>query len=247
MSDDQNNQQPVDEVVDQGGDEGGGEPAAQQPDRLQNLQAEVYRKLQNMDKSTNDKFDQILNMIAQKSQAPAAPEKSLKDLVFEDPDKAAEIIEQRATARAQAVVTQQVQASQQVQSTVADMQSKYPEFAQEGSEAARVAIEKAGKLPAHLRGTPEGIRMVMLETASDLGLVPAGKRAKAAPASDDFVTPGSAPSSRSAARKQDVTKDIDPNTLGFAQLLDPTIVNDPKRLENLAKASKRKNWTRYSS
>jgi hypothetical protein len=139
-------------------------------------------------------------------------------------------------------VTKQVQLSQATQAVVADIQSKYSEFMQEGSEAARLAIQKAASLPPHLRGTPEGAKMVMLETVADLGLVPASKKTQKS--NDDFALSGQ--SKPTGSRKPaDPAKDIDQTTLAWMELLDPSYKNDPKRVESLKKISNRKNWGKY--
>lgn len=196
----------------------------------------------------NAKLEQILQMVnertAQRVQEPQEPQK-IGSLLFDDADKAAQIIEDRAVRRAQEQVNKQLQLSQAAQQAVGEIAGRYPEFAQPGSEAGTMAIQRANNLPAHLKGTPEGARMVMLEVASELGLLPVNKRKQATSqqAADDFAIGGqAAPSKRGAA---DPTKGIDPKTLAFAELLDPSIKSDPKRLEALKNASQRETYTKY--
>lgn len=222
-------------------------------DRVKNLHAETSRKMKNLEEnfaSQNQKLESIYQTILERMQGQAQPQAtqaspSLKDLVLDDPDRAAQIIEERAVRRAESVVNQQVQASQATQNVVFDMQSKYPEFGQAGSEAGRMAIEKAAKLPPNMRGTPEGARMAMLEVVSELGLLPVSKRTKpASTQSEDFAIAGS---TGEGQRRAPVKKnsDINPDTLAFAQLLNPNVTSDPKLMEELKKASQRDKFNKW--
>lgn len=204
-------------------------------DELASIQAQFAEQ--------NQKMQQLMEQILASRQAPQPAKqesKKLSDVLFDDADEAARIIEERAARRAEEQVTKRFQASQATQQAVSEVAIKYPEFGQPGSEAANLAVQRANSLPQHLRGTPEGARLVMLEVASELGLVPASKRKQQQAASDDFAIGGNpAPSRRSA----DPVKDVDPRTLAFAQLMGVDIT-DPKRLEGLKKSQKR-NWNKY--
>lgn len=252
MNEDNINQDPI-EPMDDGvmPDDGGGE----QHDPIRNLKSEFSRKIENLANQTQNlsaRLEQILQNLERQQQQPTVQPRqqdvNIRDLIYEDPEAVVRMIEERATRRASEVVENRVRLSQAAQAAVFEIQAKYPEFAQDGSEAARLAIEKASRLPEHLRGTPEGVKLAMMEVVSELGLVPVSRRKQQTVNSDDFSIPGSSSRSSSTAsrRQSDPTKDIDPNTLAFAQLMDPSIVNDPKRLENLKKASQRKNWRTYA-
>lgn len=221
------------------------EPAAQ-PDPYRNLKTEVTRKLENqsaMLAEQNKRLEAILATVQERMapKAPEAPSKPLKDLVFEDADQFASVIERRAGEIASRVVEQKVQLSQATQSAVSEVLNVYPEFGQPGSEAASLALQKSAQLPKHLQGTPEGIKMVMFETASELGLVPAKARKAAAPAADDFALGGS---TQPRQPKKSPTDGVAPETIEFAKLMGID-VSDPKRLEGLKAASQRKTWNQY--
>lgn len=219
------------------------------PDPIKNLQSETSRKIQNLQKQLqemNSKNEQLYNMVIssnQEKQAAKSQKSSseLRDLVLDDPEQVARIIEERAVTRASEVVSQQVNRSQQIQAVVNEVQSRYPEFGKGDSEASNLAIEKASRLPNHLRGTPEGTKMALLEVVSELGLVAANKRTQSR--NDDFAIGGQAP----AQKRQSASPKVDERTLELAKLLSPGIEKDSKRLEALAKAGQRKNWKKYSS
>ncbi len=220
------------------------QPAPEAVDPVKNLKSEFSRKFDN----TNSRLEQLNQQLAQmmetlqSSSKPSEPAKPLKDLAFDDPEEYARIVEERATKRAEEKVTKQFQLSQATQNVVADIQNKYPEFAQQGSEASQLAIQKAAQLPPHLRGTPEGAKIALMDAVAELGLVPASRR-QSKSSGDDFTLSGqSKPTSK---RPSDPAKDIDPNTLAWMDLLDPSFKNDPKRVENLKNISKRKSWTKY--
>lgn len=217
-------------------------------DPIQGVKAEMNRKLSNMSEqlaAQSRMFEQILAQQTAQRQAAQAPQgKPLKDLVFEDPEAFVRQVQQQAEAAATRQIEQRVQVSTQTQNAILDVQSKYPEFAQSNSEATTLAIRKADSQPPHLRGTPEGARLAMMEAAAELGLVPASKRQAPQQTRDEFVSPGSAGSSSPRARSTDPKKGIDPTTLAFAEAMGRDI-NDPKVLEGLASASKRQNWNRY--
>lgn len=228
------------------GESEGADQQQQQPDPIRNLKGEFNRKLSTMEQQlaqTNAALEQAIAALREKSQ-PSGPQKSAKDLLYEDPDRFVQEVEERAISKAQEKVTKEVQAQQQAQSVIFEMQSKFPEFAQPSSEAAQLAVEKAKSLPAYLRGTPEGARLVMMEAATELGLVPANKRQKQQTQSDDYVTGSrnvqSSPQRQASQKKPKVSE----KTMVVAQLLGID-TSDPKRLEGLEKAANREKWTKY--
>ena len=216
----------------------------EQPDPIANLKGEFSRKLENQNRSMvdlNSKLESILQTI-QKNNQPAPA--NIREMLLDDPEQAARVIEERAVQKATSIVSAQTRQQQAAQNAVLEIQGKYAEFTQEGSEAGLLAIEKASKLPEHLKGTPEGVRLAMLEAAAELGLQ-SGKRKQASSDESFAVSSQRSSSSSQQNRKPDPAKDIDKRTLDFAMLMDPSIANDPKRLEALKNASQRKKWNTY--
>jgi hypothetical protein len=208
----------------------------------------TQRKFGNQAQVIAQQNAQLLELMAaqqQRQAPPAAPQRSMKDMVYDDTDAFVDTVVARAEQAADRRVEQKVQLSTATQSVVGELSAKYPEFSDARSEAAALAVQKAGRLPAHLKGTPEGAKMVMLEAASELNLIPAPARRPAQQQeTDDFALSGSTKGS-ARTRGNDPKKDIDPLTLAFAQELGIDLT-DPKRVEGLKQASQRKNWNRYS-
>jgi hypothetical protein len=218
-------------------------PEVEQPNEVQQLKSEMSRKMQNQTQSMADLNVKLEALLQGMQKANAAPPESMRDALLDDPERAARMIEDRAVAKATAIVSNQTRQQQAAQNAVLEIQGKYSEFTQEGSEAGLLAIEKAAKLPDHLKGTPEGVRLAMMEAAMELGLS-AGKKATPRTEADSFSASSQRTSSQQN-RKADPAKDIDKRTLDFALLMDPTIANDPKRMEALKSASQRKKWNVY--
>lgn len=237
---------PEEQVDDQSTDqiEESQESQEQQPDPIKNLKAEFERKTANISQQQAETQRQLEAILAevQKSMAPKeAPRKAAKDLIYEDPEEYARQVREDAVREASEAVSRQYQASAAVTSAVNSLQAQYPEFAQEGSEAAKLAVEKAAKLPAKLKGTAEGARLVMLETAAELGLVAASKR-RTQVTQEEPVAGSRSSTSTSQSRKP--AGKVDDKTRAFAELLGLDF-NDPKQVAALEKASSRKNWSKY--
>lgn len=243
---DVNDQQQQQQAAD-GGE--GADDSAGETDQIQNLKGEFSRKLENQNKSLadlNSKLEAILSATQQRQQQQQEEQVDLRSVLLDDPDRAAAIIEQRALKKATQAVSEQNAKQVATQNAVLEMQARYREFSQEGSEAGRVAIEKAARLPAHLKGTPEGVKLAMMEAVAELGLSPitaAQQRRQSSGSDGDVPAPRGGGSQR--PQRTDATKDIDKKTLDFAILMDPSIASDPKRLEGLKNAVQRKKWNTY--
>lgn len=220
---------------------------AEQPDPIEQLKGEFSRKTANlakMQEETQAQLSAILEQVQRSMQPkePSAPKKPVKDLLYDDPEEFARQVREEATREATEVVSKQYQASQAVQNAVASLQQQYPEFAQEGSEASMLAIKKAASLPAKLKGTAEGARLAMLETAQELGLVAMQRRQQPKRQQEEPVVGSRSSTSTSQARKP--AGKVDEKTKALAELLGLDF-NDPKQVAELEKASTRKNWSRY--
>lgn len=209
-------------------------------DRFRNLQAEMNRKLENQ----NAQLLAILESVQKSSQvvqAPVAPQKAMKDLMFDDPEAYTQHIIAQAASIADQKINEKVRVSSASQSVVNEISGKYAEFSNPNSEAAQEALAEYAKLPQYLQNTPEGTRLALMNVVANRGLSPTAKRQ--ASKTDDFALGGGAPP---AARRSQASpkSEIDPQTLAFAELIGID-VNDPKRLEGLKKSAGRKNWNRY--
>lgn len=233
---------------DNSNNEGGGASETPELTPEQNVKAEFNRKFANMNEqlaSTNQALAQVLESMKAQQQAPQVPTKPLKDMVFDDPEQFVKTVEARALQAANQVVDNRVRMSGEAQTVISELQSKYPEFSAPNSEATQYALQIAARQPEGIKGTALGARQAMMEAVAQYDLVPASKRQTRQQDNDSFVAGGQGTGTRKA-RENDPTKGVDPITLEFAQLLDPSIASDPKRLESLKQSSTRKNWNRYS-
>lgn len=219
------------------------EQEAPQEDPIRNLKAEFSRKHANMEAQqaeTNAQLQAILAEVQKSMKGPEAPKKSARELVFDDPEEFVRSVEETATRKATEAVTQQYQASQKVQNTVTEFTQRFPEFAQEGSEAVMLATKYASQLPSKLKGTAEGAENAMSRAALELGLVAASKRKTQV--SDEPVI-GSRGSGQASSPSKPGAK-IDKDTMAFAELLGADF-NDPKFMAELNKAAGRKDYKNY--
>jgi hypothetical protein len=222
--------------------------AEQKPDPITNLKAEYSRKFDGINAqlaAQNAQMQEQLNAILQtmtaKQTAAAGGEAKLSDLIYNDPDRAAAIMEQNASAKAANAAVAAVAGYQERQSTLTTLAQQYPELSDSNSELAKAATAAYNALPARLKDTPEGYRMVIRETAADLGLLPVSKRAKAE-SNEDFSVSSGGGQRKSANRSKD--SDLSADTIDFARLSGLN-VDDPKVLASLKQRAKRTNYKKY--
>jgi hypothetical protein len=229
-----------------------------QEDPLRGVKSEFNRKLDDIraqQEATMRSLEASIQQIASNlvPRQPSAPTKPLKELIYDDTDAFAEQIatmaaqkaEQIAAQRATQTVNEHTTKATAFNQVVNRLASEYPEL-NTSREALQVVEEMTKSLPKSLQGTPEGAELAIMRAAGQLGLTPASKRKSVS--KEDFSMPGSSSgngASQSRARKQDPSEGIDQKTLMVAQLMGRDIT-DPKVLEGLREASKRKNWKALS-
>lgn len=237
-----------------GGDEGVNAPEYISKERFSNYQSEVSRKLQETQEAMVRSNQELLERLSANFQQPkqkAEPENSVNDwdeLVYDkkmSPKEFANQIEERVSQRVDNVIENRTRATQAITSAVSEITAKFPEFANQNSEASQLALEKYKKLPSHMANTPEGARIVMLEAAAELGYVSMDRRPKQTSNDDDgaFSMSGNkgSSSSRQSSRKD---KELTDNTLAFAAALGLN-VGDNKQKDRLKDRAKRTEWNRY--
>ena len=210
----------------------------QEVDPVKNLKSEFNRKLDNINEQLARQNAEILARLEAQTKTPAAPQKKLSELMYEDQDQFAAEVAARATAQVNQVLSNQAE----MQNTLSSVIAQYPEFANQSHEATKRAIEISRSQPRGLAGTAAGNKMAMLEAASELGLVPTQHRSKNT--GDDFSLAGGGGGRNRQSRQQKETE-VSQETLDWARLLGTPVDSDPKRLEGLKKATQRKTWNRY--
>lgn len=212
------------------------------PDPVKNIKAEFARKQANTEAAlanTQAQLNELMNML--QSQNAAKNQKSIKDQLYDAPEQFAADVEARAVQKATEIVSKQVQASQALQQTVAEVTSKYKEFSDAQSEASQLAISKLAKMPAHMKNSAEGARLAMLEAAADLALTPASKRGSK-DTSGDYVSGGSSSKGGSSGKTKSREETLQNQ---FAELLSSGVSGlDQKEFsKNFEKAQKRTKWS----
>jgi hypothetical protein len=171
-------------------------------------------------------------------QAPAQKEEEIDPIL--DPQRYRQSLKEETKREILGEVERKQSLSQATQSEVMRIQGLYPEFSQDNSEAAQLALRKFSSLPSHLKGTPEGAKMVLLEAAAELGLVQASRRKN----DDDEFTVSSGNSQGQNRQPGRKGAKVDQKTLAFAKLigLDTSKADVQK---NLAQFSEQGQWNGY--
>jgi hypothetical protein len=192
----------------------------QTAEQIKNIKSEMSRKLENQNQlivNTNKQVETLLAKLDQQRAPQAqASTKKLEDMIYEDPTAYTEEVVSRVANTVTNSINEQQTRALKAQQAAIEVQAKYPEFSDVNSDAYKTAMTKYDSLPKHLQGTPEGIKMVMLESASELGLVPASRRSSG----DDFSMSSNS-SGKKGKNNSDTENEIDPRTVAFAELLSP--------------------------
>jgi hypothetical protein len=205
-------------------------------DPVKQVKEEFNRKLGNVNES--------LQAIMQKLEAASKPaareteEADISELLYQNPRAYTAEIERRAIEKASAAVESRVEArmsnQQAVTNVIAELGQKFPELADQESPAFKTAVEKFNALPKIEQGKASAIRLALLESVAEHGLIAASKRKTSQ--NDDFSLSGQ----RSQSGKRpgnDPSRDIDSKTLEIARLMGLD-TSDKKTLEGLKSRQK---------
>jgi hypothetical protein len=220
------------------GQEGQGQEAGAQ-DPVKNLKSEVSRKFDNISEQLRTQAEQMQAMLSSLQAAkstPAAP--------VEEPDPIVDPVAFKARIKeeAKSEIRSEINLSQATQSEIMRLQAMYPEFGENDSKAAKIALQKFQSLNPALKGTPEGAKLVMMETAAELGLIPASRRRRSE--SEDDYTVGGSPSAAAPQRGKQTSKKVDDLTLAFASYIGID-VNDQNTRKELEKYAQRDRWGKW--
>lgn len=226
------------------------EEAEAKVDPIVNLKAEFSRKFESVNNALaaqnqqlQAQLSQILSTMTAKQTESAGGQEKLSDLIYNDPEKAASIIEQNVSTKAANTAVAAVADYQARQSALANLATQYPELSDSSSELSKKAVETYNALPARLKDTAEGYRMAIRDAAADLGILTASKREKKNDSSNDDFTVGG----NNAARKSPVKSregELSNSTLEIAKLMGLN-TEDPKVMARLKERAKRTNYKKY--
>jgi hypothetical protein len=207
--------------------------AQEQPDPIKNLKAEMERKLGNV-ADTLKKQNEALEAYM-RAQAPASPkqvEENLEDLIYSDPKRYAQIIEDRAVAKAEERVLSKTQKSNQINNTIAALSQDYPELQSDGSELTKKALEIYKSLGEE---GAAAIRAAVREAAVELGVQPMSKRKN----TDDYSFGSGGNVGRQPRKERE--PELDQETIDLARLLNEGTgrdVNSPEFKKRLLEREK---------
>lgn len=216
-----------------------------QEDPLKNLKSEVSRKFENQQAhlaQLNESLKALAAQLQQGSTATPAPA-SIREKIYDNPDEAAQIIEDRAVAKAEQRISAKIERQQAMQQRVLELTGEYPEFSQSNSEATLAAQRIHATLPESLKNTAEGAELAIQRAAMQLGLTPSSRRRRPA-GSDDGYIPSSKGSPR--GRPQSNEPELNDEQFTFAHLLNESIGRKPDE-KKLKQYAGRKNWTKFSA
>jgi hypothetical protein len=234
-----------------------GDGSAAPPDEIKNIKSEFARKTDNLQKmleEQNKRSEAMLQAMIQMQQQKAAAQQDIASSEDEydvgvdpidDPKKFAAKVAAKAAEKATRQVNEQNAANHRVQqeqqAALLSLVSDYPELNDVASDLYKQALQLTNAMPDSYRNSSIGLKAAVREAAANLGVLPVSKRTKTGD-TDDFSV--DSPKTERKQRRNESEPEIDPNALAFAELLGQP-VNDPKYLERLKQASKRKDWKRY--
>jgi len=200
--------------------------------------------------TTNQQLSQMLqdtNASIQQTIKPAKTESdsdSLKDLIYEDPEKAIKVITDKVTEKVTADVNKandtKNAAATEKQHVINNLSVEYPELLDPKHELRTKAVEFFSKMSVDQQNSVLASEVAIRNAAAQMGLLPKDQRKKMDDNNDDFSL------SNSNQRSEKPTKkgELDQRTVDFANLcgLD---VEDEKVVERLKKYAGRKNYGKY--
>jgi len=205
---------------------------------IENLKQEMNRKFENQ--NTN------INSIKQEQVPPAqAPQsnqqKSMGDLMYEDPEAYANLIAANAAKEASAKLETYNNEQQERTNTMVQLTQAYPELNQADSELVKKTLNILGAFPANQQQNPANYKVAVYQAASELGMQPAKYRNNKS--KETFALGSGGKTNQS--NEEGEFEGIDPMTIEWAKALGVNL-DDPKRVDSLKKAAERSNWLKYS-
>jgi hypothetical protein len=212
-----------------------------------NIKAEFNRKQKELEDKVTSQLSQLaesqkallerLEGLNQPKQTNASSEE-LEDLIYSDPAKYAQKIEERTAAK----IREEYKAEQAKQArqnqVINDLTRKYPELNDTNSPLTQKVYEIYNQFGQDEQQNPTSIKAAVLEAASELGVLPANKRQQ----QNEAFSMGSSTGSRRPQTQRE--EELSEKTQQWASLLGLDI-NNKKTRESLKKRSERKVWNRY--
>ena len=232
-------------------------PETTPEDPTKNLKAEMDRKLGNL----NDQLSQVLEKINQQPQQvsaasiadynPAAPaskqQENLSDLIYSDPDRYTQIVQERAERAALTRIEAQQQAQAKQNEVLNKIVQEFPEVNTPGTKMYDKIQDVVKNMSPEERGDSNRWESLVYRAAMEVGVKPRSLR-KAEDGDDFVLSGGSSAQRRSAAPKE---PEMDPATEAFADIMfnyhpGKGKMSKEEYLQRVKEKSQRKNWNKRS-
>lgn len=219
---------------------------------LTNLKAEMDRKQGNTEaqltelKTTNDQLLKQLQTITDNQQSQitkqveAAKSKDSEDfsqLIYDNPQKYADIIQQRAEEKVMAKIAQSNAAQQKQTNVLSQLVSDYPELSDANNNLTKRAVELHGTMPEDERNHPLSYKVAVKDAAAEQGIKPRSQRT---PTENDSFTL----SSDSGTKTRQSGGMTDEGIFKVAEAFGMDINNEDVKAR-LKKRAERTNWNKY--
>lgn len=223
---------------------------SEQSEKFTNLKAELDRKLGNTEtqldelKKVNEQLLTQISTINQSQQqqatkVQATEESDLKDLIYDNPQKYAEIIEKRAEDKVMAKVDARNVAQQKQAGVLAKLTASYPEISDPNNDLTKKAVAIYSTMPPEEQVNPLAYQVAVGEAAAELSVKPFAKREK-----KDQDSFSMAPGPGSNARSRQTEQFNDEAMFKVAEMFGMD-TKDEKVQERLKKRATRKTWNKY--
>ena len=151
-------------------------------DPIKQLKGEFGRKHDSLAEQLKQISQQQASIAEMLRPKPAEkPADDLSTIMYSDPARYAQIIEERAEARILEKINASSAAQQRTQSVIGELGAEYPELADINSPLTKAAVAALNNLPEHERNTTAAYRLAVKQAAEDLSVKPKSKR----PAADE--------------------------------------------------------------
>ncbi len=212
------------------------------PDPLTNFKAEQSRKYDNINQQLQsltaanavlvEKLTQLAPPAARRTEA----SEDLSSIMYSDPAKYAQIIEDRAESRIMEKLSAKDQAQGRLNSVMAELHTDFPELNDPNNDLTKKAGEIFARLSDEEKKSSLALKLAVKDAATELGVKPKRMRPN-----EDFMDGGT--SSSGAGRERKKNDKIDPITEFWGEELGLDM-KDPAVRARLQARSERK-WEKY--
>jgi hypothetical protein len=165
----------------------------------------------------------------------AGAEEDLSTIMYSNPARYAQIIEERAEQRILSKLNTQNQVQHRTNTVMQELGAEYPELSDINSELTQKALSALKTLPENEQATTAGYRYAVKQAAEELNVKPKSKR----PQVDEDFSGGYG---SGALRRRAPGNKLAPDTEAFAQALGMDL-EDPALKDRLIKRQQR-DWNR---